>query len=196
MKITRTKTNIKTSRITVTVPQHVYDVFKRLSELQSASMSSVVSEILCSVYDPLVRTVALLDAAESAPKEVRDGLLSAFSRIEQEAVLSSGNLLGQMDWMAEKLGGSGHDFNPRIVTRGSGFDNSLKNNESTKIIPSPISSLENHYMNLKTGAVDTESGWHYLDENGRLVSAVERGEVVQVVKDDLGNWVGVDHGQI
>ena len=46
------------------------------------------------------------------------------------------------------------------------------------------------YMNIKTGTVDTYSGWYYENESGELVNAVELGGVVpvQLVK---GEWVEV-----
>jgi hypothetical protein len=44
-------------------------------------------------------------------------------------------------------------------------------------------------MNIETGSVDTRDGWIYKDENGNSVDPVYRGEVVEVVKDEEGDWV-------
>ena len=45
------------------------------------------------------------------------------------------------------------------------------------------------YMNLATGSVDTYKGWDYIDEEtGERRNAVDRGEVVAVVKDNNGDW--------
>ena len=45
------------------------------------------------------------------------------------------------------------------------------------------------YMNTKTGSVDTKDGWDYVTEEGKTVNAVDLGEVVEVVKDENGDWV-------
>lgn len=47
------------------------------------------------------------------------------------------------------------------------------------------------YMNIATGSVDSYEGWDYEDENGENVNAVDLGEVVEVVKDENGDWVEV-----
>jgi len=45
------------------------------------------------------------------------------------------------------------------------------------------------YMNVKTGSVSNHSGWWYEDQNGKLVNAVDKGEVVEVVRDKkTKNW--------
>jgi hypothetical protein len=49
--------------------------------------------------------------------------------------------------------------------------------------------MEKMYINLKTGSVDTRDGWNYQTENGQAVNAVDRGEVVEVVKGISGEWV-------
>lgn len=47
------------------------------------------------------------------------------------------------------------------------------------------------YMNPETGSVDTKEGWTYTNEEGQLVNAVDLGEVVEVEKDQDGNWIAV-----
>jgi hypothetical protein len=44
-----------------------------------------------------------------------------------------------------------------------------------------------YYMNVHTGSVDTYDGWNYINVFGEdMVNAVERDEVVEVVKDNKG----------
>jgi len=45
------------------------------------------------------------------------------------------------------------------------------------------------YMNVETGSVDDYDGWWYEDETGTEVNAVDRGEVVEVIRDAEGNWI-------
>lgn len=122
-------------RISVTVPNHVHDTIRRLAELQGRSMSAVVADILDSIHPPLMRTVALLEAARDAPAQVKEGLRRTIEDMEREMVSASGAGVAQMDWLLGKIteGGAGaaasrpappdtlgEGSNPRIVTRGSG----------------------------------------------------------------------------
>lgn len=47
---------------------------------------------------------------------------------------------------------------------------------------------EKYYMNIATGSVDTYDGWWYENENGERVNAVDLGEVVEVTKNEDGDW--------
>ena len=47
------------------------------------------------------------------------------------------------------------------------------------------------YMNIATGSIDTYDGWWYDNENGEKVNAVDLGEVVEVKKNENGDWVEV-----
>jgi hypothetical protein len=47
---------------------------------------------------------------------------------------------------------------------------------------------EKMYMNIKTGSVGTYDDWYYTSEGGEEVNAVLLGEVVEVIKDQDGNW--------
>lgn len=108
-------------RITVTLNQHVYDVFARLAELQGQSKGSIIAEILETVYPPLMRTVALLEAANEAPKQVRQGLKSNLEAIERELLKSTEGTTGQLDWMIQEMReASSGVSDPPLVTRGSG----------------------------------------------------------------------------
>ena len=123
-------------RIAVTVPPHIYATIRRLAELQDRSMSAVVGDLLAGIHPPLMRTVALLEAAREAPVQVREGLRRTMEDMERELVAASGSGLAQMDWLLDRVieggaeaaderpappahGRSGGS-NPRVVTRGSG----------------------------------------------------------------------------
>lgn len=49
--------------------------------------------------------------------------------------------------------------------------------------------MTTYYMNAATGNVDTKDGWNYKNERGETVNAVDLGEVVEVVKDENGEWI-------
>lgn len=130
-------------RITITLNPHVYATLKRMSELGGQPMSSIISELLDSVHEPFMRTVALLDAAAQAPKQVKDGLRQSFEAVERDLYGVVGYSVAQMDWLTEQLGkppegvaerqgaspaaapsggksGVSRKPNPHVVTRGSG----------------------------------------------------------------------------
>tara|TARA_R110000751_G_scaffold96405_1_gene188086 strand:+ start:99 stop:548 length:450 start_codon:yes stop_codon:yes gene_type:complete len=46
-----------------------------------------------------------------------------------------------------------------------------------------------YYMNIFTGSVALKSDWTYQNQTGVWVNAVDLGEVSEVKKDDLGEWV-------
>lgn len=46
-----------------------------------------------------------------------------------------------------------------------------------------------YFMNVETGSVDTYDGWFYENENGETVNAVDLGEVVEVIKNQDGDWI-------
>lgn len=91
-------------RITITLNPHAYATLKRMSELGKQPMSSIISELLDSVHEPFMRTVALLDAASQAPKQVKDGLRQSFEAVERELYGAVGYTVAQMDWLTEQLG--------------------------------------------------------------------------------------------
>ena len=106
-------------RIAVTLNQHTFDVIARMAQLQGCSRGSVVAELLDSVAPALTRTVALLEAAADAPKQVRDGLRAVVEGTHNDLVEVSGDMLNQLDFL---LGAFTEDeTNPHVVTRGSGL---------------------------------------------------------------------------
>ncbi len=94
--------------IAVRLPPHVFEVFARLAELQGRSRGSVVAELLEAVYPPLMRSVALMEAAIEAPAQVRDGLRQTLEDLELDLVKSAGGSLAQMDMLIERTREHGH----------------------------------------------------------------------------------------
>lgn len=91
-------------RIAVTLDQQTFEIIDRLSKLQNASRGSIVADLLASVAEPLGRTVALLEAAHSAPQEVKDGLYDVVSGVHDELLEVSGDSIKQLDLLLSHLG--------------------------------------------------------------------------------------------
>lgn len=96
-------------RFTITTTKPVYDTVARLAALQGKSKSSVVNELLEAIHPPLMRTVALLEAAQDAPEEIKRNLRSTVLDMERDIAGSAGSGLAQMDWLLGKFhhGGKG-----------------------------------------------------------------------------------------
>lgn len=123
----------KKPRITISLDPNVYATIKRMSELGKQPMASIVSEMLDTVHEPLMRTVAFLEAASEAPKQVRDGLRKSFESVERELYGMAGHTVAQMDFLTQQMvdgssatepatAGAKHRpaaVNPHIVIRGS-----------------------------------------------------------------------------
>lgn len=115
----------KLRAIAVRLPPHVFEVFARHAELQGRSRGAVVAEILEAIYEPLMRTVALLEAAQEAPKQVRDNLRGVLEDIERDLVKTAGGSLAQMDWLVDEFRGASRDAErseapaPRVRRRRS-----------------------------------------------------------------------------
>ena len=97
----------KEPRIAITLNPHTREVFVRLAQLQGVPVSRVVAEMLESVSEPMRRTVALLEAAQEAPKQVRDGLRATAEAVEREMYGAAGYGLAQMDWLMDQMGKGG-----------------------------------------------------------------------------------------
>lgn len=93
----------KRKRVTVSFEPHHYEVLKRLATLQERPISGVISELIEVIIPPLVRTVALLDAAHNAPQEVKDGLRDSVESMERELTRSAGDSLDQLDFMEDLI---------------------------------------------------------------------------------------------
>ena len=128
--------------IAVRLKPEVFAVFARLAELQNRSRGAVVADILESIYEPLCRTVALLEAARDAPMQVKQGLRAVVADMEQDLASQSRENLAEMDWLRRQLrppsaargrgaaerpaGGGKPTPTPVPVTRGSGHPSSDK----------------------------------------------------------------------
>lgn len=110
-------------RIAVTLNQATFDVIVRMALLQGVSRGAVVADLLESIAPVLTRTVALLEAAALAPKQVRDGLLEVVESAHDELVGIAGDATSQLDGILVGFSDLGVDLgvDPHIVTRGSGM---------------------------------------------------------------------------
>jgi len=125
----------KRARFTISLNPNMYATLKRLSELGGEPLSKIVSDILESIHDPFMRTVALMEAAATAPQQVKDGLRQTVENTERDLYAAVGYSTAQVDWLTEQFGkkGGGEKAgaraaaspppappNPHVVTRGSG----------------------------------------------------------------------------
>lgn len=139
-------------RIAVYLDPNVYATIKRLSQLNGEPMSRIVGDLVEAVAEPLMRTVAFLEAAADAPKQIKDGLRGTMEQMERELYGVAGYTMGQMDWLINEIGkGEGGErggesptrapsapsrrsaaakSNPPNVIRGSGQSKSLKDKET------------------------------------------------------------------
>lgn len=106
-------------RIAVTLEQSTFEVIARMAALQGVSRGSVVADLLDSVAPVLTRTVALLEAAAAAPKQVRDGLREVAEAAHDEFTVIAGDATKQLDMLLDAVAQAGSD--PHVVTRGSGI---------------------------------------------------------------------------
>lgn len=106
-------------RIAVTLEQSTFEVIARMAALQGVSRGSVVADLLDSVAPVLARTVALLEAAAAAPKQVQDGLREVVESAHDDFMVIAGDATNQLDMLFDAFSKSGLD--PHVVTRGSGI---------------------------------------------------------------------------
>lgn len=90
-------------RITITFPPNLKATIDRFADLQGRSFGSVVVDLLETVHEPLMRTLAILDAARDAPEEVKRGLRQVFDDVERDTVKAAGAGIAQMDWLLSRL---------------------------------------------------------------------------------------------
>lgn len=93
----------KKPRVTVTLSPYVAETISRLAQLQGVSRGYVIADLIESVHPPLMRTVALLEAAIEAPEQVRSGLMSTIEELERELESATGANLAQMDWLTSQF---------------------------------------------------------------------------------------------
>lgn len=110
-------------RVQVTLEPHTHEVIERLSVLQGRTRGSIIAELLDSIAPTLGRTVALLEAAQAAPGEVKRGLRAVVEDVHQELIEVSGDMSAQLDFILDSLGSEAPagGVDPHLVTRGSGI---------------------------------------------------------------------------
>lgn len=109
-------------RVNVTLEPQTHAVIERLAHLQGRTRGAVIADLLDSIAPVMGRTVALLEAASSAPQQVRDGLRSVVEGVHDDLLAQAGVNSSQMDMLLQELsGGSSEGVNPHVVTRGSGI---------------------------------------------------------------------------
>lgn len=121
----------KKPRCTITFDPNVYHTLTRLAELQGITKSAVIGEFFDAIHPPLMRTVALLEAAAEAPRQVRAGIRQTVEDMERLLVASAGEGIRHMDAVLEELQAAasgpsaaepqrpGEAADPHVVTRGS-----------------------------------------------------------------------------
>lgn len=110
-------------RVQVTLEPHTHEVIERLSILQGRTRGSIIAELLDSIAPTLGRTVALLEAAQAAPGEVKRGLRAVVEDVHREIIDVAGDTAAQLDFILEALGNddAAGAVDPHLVTRGSGI---------------------------------------------------------------------------
>lgn len=109
-------------RVQVTLEPFTHEVIQRFAALQKRTRGSVIAELLDSIAPSLSRSIALLEAAQQAPKEIRDGLRNLVDGLHGEIVAATGDASHAISEFEALLGASGEGSTPVSVTRGSGTD--------------------------------------------------------------------------
>lgn len=110
-------------RVQVTLEPEVHEVIERFATLQGRTRGAVIAELLGEIAPAIGRTVALLEAAQEAPNQVKTGLRAVAEGLHQEMVNASGEANRQFQLLMEKIeagDAAGEQADPHLVTRGSG----------------------------------------------------------------------------
>lgn len=110
-------------RVQVTLEPEVHEVIERFAALQGRTRGAVIAELLGEITPAIGRTVALLEAAQEAPNQVKTGLRAVAEGLHQEMVNASGEANRQFQLLMEKIeagDAAGEQADPHLVTRGSG----------------------------------------------------------------------------
>lgn len=89
-------------RVTITLQPHVYETYRVFSEAQGKRVSNVLSEMLTECEPSIRKTVALLIAAQDAPKEVMDSLRQTFEGFANQVDEASGGAQKALDLALKK----------------------------------------------------------------------------------------------
>lgn len=109
-------------RIAVTLPPHVGETYKRMAALQGRSAAAVAADLLIAAHEPLCRTLAVLEAARDAPRQVLEGIREAAEETERTLTQAYAGGLDQLDWIMERVRQPElpEATHPPLVIRGSG----------------------------------------------------------------------------
>ena len=163
----------KKKRITVNLDPNLYETLKRLAELQGQPLSGSLNDLLGAINEPLQRTVGLMDAAQQAPKQVREGLRQTVDQLDKDLRQSMDSGQQKMDGMQMSMDQS----NPHVVTRGSG------QNQPTQVWDG------NEYIRRQYQVVEEETGHHWMPglswPSDSVLEALEKAKKSNPEK----NWV-------
>jgi hypothetical protein len=84
-------------RLTITLEPRTHQVLARLSRAGGDSMSSLITQFVDLAVPSMERLVVILEHAQRAPEEIKDGLRSALGRVEAETIPRVVEALGQGD---------------------------------------------------------------------------------------------------
>ncbi|MCA1791774.1 MAG: ELKS/Rab6-interacting/CAST family protein [Thioalkalivibrio sp.] len=118
-------------RINLTVSQNLNETLSRLAELQGRSRGAVVVDLLEAIHPPLMRTVSALEAAQSAPEELRENLRKTVEEMEQQINASLGGGIEQMDMLLQQLQSSATRGQPPHSNTGVRSTTRTQNQQDT-----------------------------------------------------------------
>lgn len=108
----------KKPRLILTLEPYLYRTLSRLAELQGAPKARFVAELLENIHPPLMRTVALLEAARDAPSHVKRGLVRVLEGVEVDLTAAAGDGLGQLDWLLKTVPGAVEEGSAGVCPEG------------------------------------------------------------------------------
>lgn len=88
-------------RVTVTLNPYVYETISRMAELTGQSRGAIIADMIEHAHAPLMRTVALLEAASEAPLQARQGLHDLVAKLEASVQATAAANLTQLDFLSE-----------------------------------------------------------------------------------------------
>lgn len=90
-------------RITVTLSENQHRLLLTLADLQSVSMSSIVADLIDSVYPALERVAVILKAAKDAPESVKAELRETVQEAEKLFLPAAKDLMVQLDILVDSV---------------------------------------------------------------------------------------------
>ncbi len=121
-------------RVQITLEPSTHAVIERFARLQGRTRGAVIADMLDSVAPSLTRTIALIEAAQEAPEQVKAGMRRAVEHAHGELLELAGDASKQLDVFLDQLsdGNADDEANPRLVTRGSGITDTTQKHKRTK----------------------------------------------------------------